>query len=255
MKKLVLLRHGESQWNLENRFTGWTDVDLTKKGESEARQSGQLLKESGFEFDVIHTSVLKRANDTMDICLKEMGVSNIELAKLYGSIHYNWRLNERHYGSLQGLNKAETAAEYGDEQVHIWRRSYTTPPPKLDLNDKRHPRFDERYADLDPADLPASECLKDTVDRFLPYWFESIKPDIEKGKRVLIVAHGNSLRALVKYLDRVSDDDIVGLNIPTGVPLVYELDEKLRPIKHYYLGDQEAIQAAMDAVAAQGKAK
>ena len=248
MYKLVLLRHGESQWNLENRFTGWTDVDLTEKGESEARLSGQLLKKEGFIFDIIHTSVLKRAIRTMNICLDEMGVENIPT-------YYNWRLNERHYGALQGLNKAETAAEYGDEQVHIWRRSYTTPPPKLELDDKRHPRFDEKYSDLTPSELPASECLKDTVDRFLPYWFETIKPKIELGKRVLIVAHGNSLRALVKYLDKVSDEEILGLNIPTGVPLVYELDEKLNPIGHHYLGDQEAIAKKAAEVAAQGKAK
>jgi len=248
MTKLVLLRHGESQWNLENRFTGWTDVDLTEKGEAEARESGKLLKEEGFQFDVAHTSVLKRANRTMEICLGEMGEDNI-------LIKYNWRLNERHYGALQGLNKAETAKKYGDEQVLIWRRSYSTPPPQLDADDERHPRFDERYSDLDPNDLPASECLKDTVDRFLPYWHESIKPDIESGKRVFIVAHGNSLRALVKYLDTVSDEDIVGLNIPTGVPLVYELDESLKPIRNYYLGDQEAIAKKAAEVAAQGKSK
>jgi 2,3-bisphosphoglycerate-dependent phosphoglycerate mutase len=248
LQKLVLLRHGESQWNLENRFTGWIDVPLTKRGESEARQSGQLLKEEGFKFDVIHTSVLKRANHTMDICMKEMGVENI-------LIHYNWRLNERHYGALQGLNKAETAAKYGEEQVHIWRRSYSTPPPKLEMDDKRHPKFDEKYSELTPAELPASECLKDTVDRFLPYWFESIMPDIKSGKRVLIVAHGNSLRALVKYLDQVSDEEIVGLNIPTGVPLIYELDDNLNSLKNYYLGDQEAITKKAAAVAAQGKAK
>ena len=248
MTKLVLLRHGESQWNLENRFTGWTDVDLTEKGEAEARESGKLLKEEGFQFDVAHTSVLKRANRTMEICLDEMGEDNI-------LIKYNWRLNERHYGALQGLNKAETAKKYGDEQVLIWRRSYSTPPPQLDADDEQHPRFDERYSDLDPNDLPASECLKDTVDRFLPYWHESIKPDIESGKRVFIVAHGNSLRALVKYLDTVSDEDIVGLNIPTGVPLVYELDESLKPIRNYYLGDQEAIAKKAAEVAAQGKSK
>ena len=248
MTKLVLLRHGESQWNLENRFTGWTDVDLTEKGEAEARESGKLLKEEGFQFDVVHTSVLKRANRTMEICLDEMGEDNI-------LIKYNWRLNERHYGALQGLNKAETAKKYGDEQVLIWRRSYSTPPPQLDADDEQHPRFDERYNDLDPNDLPASECLKDTVDRFLPYWHESIKPDIESGKRVFIVAHGNSLRALVKYLDTVSDEDIVGLNIPTGVPLVYELDESLKPIRNYYLGDQEAIAKKAAEVAAQGKSK
>jgi len=248
MTKLVLLRHGESQWNLENRFTGWTDVDLTEKGEAEARESGKLLKEEEFQFDVAHTSVLKRANRTMEICLDEMDEDNI-------IIKYNWRLNERHYGALQGLNKAETAKKYGDEQVLIWRRSYATPPPQLDSDDERHPRFDERYSDLASNELPASECLKDTVDRFLPYWHESIKPDIESGNRILIVAHGNSLRALVKYLDAVSDEDIVGLNIPTGVPLVYELDQNLKSIKNYYLGDQEAIAKKTAEVAAQGKSK
>ena len=248
MTKLVVLRHGESQWNLENRFTGWTDVDLTEKGEAEARESGKLLKEGGFQFDVVHTSVLKRANRTMEICLEEMGVEKI-------SVQYSWRLNERHYGALQGFNKVETAKKYGDEQVLIWRRSYSTPPPRLDADDKQHPRFDEQYSDLDLNDLPASECLKDTVDRFLPYWHESIKPDIESGKRVFIVAHGNSLRALVKYLDAVSDEDIVGLNIPTGVPLVYELDESLKPIRNYYLGDQEAIAKKAAEVAAQGRSK
>ena len=248
MNKLVLLRHGESQWNLENRFTGWTDVGLTEKGENEARQSGRLLKSEGLTFDVVHTSLLKRANHTMDLCLKELGKNDIP-------IHYNWRLNERHYGALQGLNKAETADEYGDDQVHIWRRSYSTPPPKLDHNDKRHPRFDKRYADIDPNNLPSSECLKDTVDRFLPYWFQSIKPNIEKGERVLIVAHGNSLRALVKYLDNISDHDILELNIPTGVPLVYELDDDLAPISNYYLGDQSQIANKVAAVAAQGKAR
>ena len=248
MTKLVLLRHGESQWNLENRFTGWTDVDLTEKGEAEARESGKLLKEEGFQFDVVHTSLLMRANRTMEICLEEMGENDI-------LIKYNWRLNERHYGALQGLNKAETAKKYSDEQVLIWRRSYSTPPPQLDADDEQHPRFDKRYSDLDPNDLPPSESLKDTVDRFLPYWHESIKPDIESGKRVFIVAHGNSLRALVKYLDTVSDEDIVGLNIPTGVPLVYELDESLKPIRNYYLGDQEAIAKKAAEVAGQGKSK
>ena len=248
MQKLVLLRHGQSQWNLENRFTGWKDVDLTEKGESEARESGKLLKKNGFTFDIVHTSVLKRATRTMEICLSVMGLEKTP-------IQFNWRLNERHYGALQGLNKAETAAKYGDEQVHVWRRSYTTPPPKLDLNDERHPRFDERYSNLAPDDLPASECLKDTVDRFLPYWHNIIKPDIDSGKRVLIVAHGNSLRALVKYLDQTSDQEIVNLNIPTGVPLVYELDRKLNPIRNYYLGDQEAIAKKAAEVAAQGKAK
>ena len=248
MTKLVLLRHGESQWNLENRFTGWTDVDLTEKGEAEARESGKLLKEEGFQFDVAHTSVLKRANRTMEICLGEMGEDNI-------LIKYNWRLNERHYGALQGLNKAETAKKYGDEQVLIWRRSYSTPPPQLDSDDERHPRFDERYSDLAPNDLPGSECLKDTVDRFLPYWHESIKPDIKSGNRILIVAHGNSLRALVKYLDSVSDEDIVGLNIPTGVPLVYELDQSLKSIRNYYLGDKEEIAKKAAEVASQGRSK
>lgn len=248
MFKLVLLRHGESQWNLENRFTGWTDVDLTSKGEEEAQSSGKILKDEGYEFDVIHTSVLTRAIRTMEICLDEMGITEIPII-------YNWRLNERHYGALQGLNKAETAKKYGEEQVLTWRRSYTTPPPKLDMDDKRHPRFDSIYKDLDPGDLPASECLKDTVDRFLPHWFDQIAPDVKSGKRVLIVAHGNSLRALVKYLDKISDDEIVGLNIPTGVPLVYELEENLTPIKHYYLGDPEAIAQKAAEVAAQGKVK
>ena len=248
MTRLVLLRHGESQWNLENRFTGWTDVDLTEKGEAEARESGKLLEEEGFQFDVVHTSLLMRANRTMEICLEEMGENDI-------LIKYNWRLNERHYGALQGLNKAETAKKYSDEQVLIWRRSYATPPPQLDADDEQHPRFDKRYSDLDPNDLPPSESLKDTVDRFLPYWHESIKPDIESGKRVFIVAHGNSLRALVKYLDTVSDEDIVGLNIPTGVPLIYELDKSLKPIRNYYLGDQEAIAKKAAEVAAQGKSK
>ncbi len=248
MHTLVLLRHGESLWNLENRFTGWTDVDLTPRGEDEAQSSGEILKEEGYGFDVIHTSVLTRAIRTMELCLDTMSLKDIP-------IHYHWRLNERHYGALQGLNKAETAKEYGEEQVHTWRRSYTTPPPKLDLDDERHPRFDSRYTDLTPDALPASECLKDTVDRFLPHWHSQIEPDVKSGKRVLIVAHGNSLRALVKYLDNISDEDIVGLNIPTGVPLVYELDEDLKPVKHYYLGDPEAIAEKAAAVAAQGKVK
>lgn len=248
MHKLVLLRHGESQWNLENRFTGWTDVDLTDKGIAEAQSSGQLLKDGHFQFDLVYTSVLKRANRTMDICLREMGIHDIP-------IEYDWRLNERHYGALQGLNKAETAEQYGDEQVLVWRRSYDTPPPPLEQDDERHPRFDDRYKDLTENQLPASECLKDTVDRFLPLWHETIAPSIQSGKHVLIVAHGNSLRALVKYLDHISDEDIVGLNIPTGVPLVYELDEQLQPIQHYYLGDQEAIAQKAAAVAAQGTGK
>ena len=246
MKKLVLLRHGESQWNLENRFTGWTNVDLTEKGEEEARKAGQLLNQEAIKFNVVHTSLLKRANRTMEICIDEMGLNNV-------SKKFDWRLNERHYGSLQGLNKAETAEKHGDEQVLIWRRSYDVRPPELDYDDKRHPRFDKLYSKM-PADLlPNSECLKDTVERFMPYWFDVIKPEIEQGKKVLIVAHGNSLRALVKYLDQISDEDILKLNIPTGVPLVYELDEDLKPIKSYFLGDQDEISKKADAVAAQGR--
>ena len=246
MVKLVLLRHGESLWNLENRFTGWTDVDLTPQGEQEARDAGQILMAEKYEFDIIHTSVLTRAIRTMEICLKEMDISDVP-------IMYNWRLNERHYGALQGLNKAETAEKFGEEQVHTWRRSYDTPPPELDMDDERHPRFDERYKNMSAEDLPATECLKDTVERFLPYWHEQIAPDIKSEKKVLIVAHGNSIRALVKYLDNISDEEIVGLNIPTGVPLVYELDDNLQAIKHYYLGDQEEIAKKAAAVAAQGK--
>ena len=246
MVKLVLLRHGESLWNLENRFTGWTNVDLTLQGEQEARDAGQILMAEKYEFDIIHTSVLTRAIRTMEICLKEMDISDI-------LIMYNWRLNERHYGALQGLNKAETAEKFGEEQVHTWRRSYDTPPPELDMDDERHPRFDERYKNMSAEDLPATECLKDTVERFLPYWHEQIAPDIKSEKKVLIVAHGNSIRALVKYLDNISDEEIVGLNIPTGVPLVYELDDNLQAIKHYYLGDQEEIAKKAAAVAAQGK--
>jgi len=246
--KLVLLRHGESQWNLENRFTGWTDVDLTENGIAEAQSSGQLLKDESYSFNLVYTSVLKRAIKTMELCLTEMDLVDIP-------IKYNWRLNERHYGILQGLNKAETAKKYGDQQVLAWRRSYDTPPPPLNLDDERHPRFDERYSDLDTYKLPASECLKDTVDRFLPLWHKMIAPNIQSGKKVLIVAHGNSLRALVKYLDKISDEEIVGLNIPTGVPLVYELDDELNPIKHYYLGDPEEINKKTAAVVAQGKSE
>ena len=248
MKKLVLLRHGESQWNLENRFTGWTNVDLTEKGEEEARKAGELLNQESIKFNVVHTSLLKRANRTMEICIDEMGLSNV-------SKKFDWRLNERHYGSLQGLNKAETAEKHGDEQVLIWRRSYDVRPPELGYDDERHPRFDNLYSKM-PADLlPSSECLKDTVERFMPYWFDVIKPEIEQGEKVLIVAHGNSLRALVKYLDQISDEDILKLNIPTGVPLVYELDEDLKPIKSYFLGDQDEISKKADAVAAQGRKK
>lgn len=246
--KLVLVRHGESIWNLENRFTGWTDVGLTERGEMEARTAGRSLKEAGFTFDLAYTSVLKRAIKTLWIILEEMGLEWIPVIRA-------WQLNERHYGALQGLNKAEMAAKFGEEQVKLWRRSYDVPPPPLDLDDPRHPRFDPRYASLKPEELPASECLKDTVNRMLPYWHSTIAPSIKQGKKVLIVAHGNSLRALVKYLDQISDQDIVGLNIPTGIPLVYELDENLRPIKSEYLADEETVRQAAQAVANQGKAR
>ena len=246
--KLILLRHGESKWNLENRFTGWTDVGLTPKGEVEAKDSGGLLSKENIEIDIVFTSVLKRAINTMEICLKQMKKNNIETI-------YNWRLNERHYGALQGLNKAATALKYGDEQVLIWRRSYDIRPPELDWDDERHPRVDKKYKTLKKEELPSSECLKDTVLRFLPYWEKTISPEVKSGKRIMIVAHGNSLRALVKHLDKVSNEDIVGLNIPTGVPLVYKLDENLMPIKHYYLGDQEKISAKIKSVANQGKAR
>jgi 2,3-bisphosphoglycerate-dependent phosphoglycerate mutase len=248
MYKIVLMRHGESQWNLENRFTGWTDVDLTDLGRDQAYKAGQLLKEQGYAFDIAFTSVLKRAIRTLWIALDAMDA-------MYVPIHNNWRLNERHYGALQGLNKAETAAQYGDEQVLIWRRAYAIAPNPLDLDDRRHPKFDARYARLTPEQLPATECLQDTVARVLPFWEETIAPAIKAGRRVLISAHGNSLRALIKHLDHVSEEDIVHLNIPTGQPLVYELDKDLRPIRHYYLGDPAEIEAAMAAVAAQGKAK
>jgi 2,3-bisphosphoglycerate-dependent phosphoglycerate mutase len=248
MHKLVLMRHGESQWNLENRFTGWTDVDLTAKGVQEAKNAGTVLKEAGFTFDLAYTSVLKRAIRTLWIALDAMDA-------MYTPVGVNWRLNERHYGALQGLNKSETAAKYGDEQVLIWRRAYAIAPEPLSLDDERHPRFDSRYAKIPADQLPATECLKDTVARVLPFWNESIAPAIRSGRKVLIAAHGNSLRALIKHLDNVSDDDIVNLNIPTGQPLVYELDDDLRPIRHYYLGDAAEIEAAMAAVAAQGKAK
>jgi 2,3-bisphosphoglycerate-dependent phosphoglycerate mutase len=248
MYKLVLMRHGESQWNLENRFTGWTDIDLTEAGRDQARRAGELLKEKGYVFDVAFTSVLKRAIRTLWIALDAMDT-------MYLPVHNNWRLNERHYGDLQGLNKAEMAAQYGDEQVLIWRRAYAIAPNPIALDDLRHPRFDPRYAKLTPQQLPATECLQDTVARVLPFWDETIAPSIRAGRRVLVAAHGNSLRALIKHLDNVSDDDIVHLNIPTGQPLVYELDKDLRPIRHYYLGDPAEIEAAMAAVAAQGKAK
>jgi len=248
MYKLVLLRHGESEWNKSNLFTGWTDVDLTEKGRAEAKSAGELLKQGGYTFDIAYTSVLKRAIRTLWIVLDEMDLMWVPVIR-------DWRLNERHYGALQGLNKAETAAKYGDEQVKIWRRSYDTQPPALDLADERYPGHDPRYANLAPQELPKTECLKDTVARFLPVWLDVIAPQIKDGKKVIITAHGNSLRALIKFLDNVSEDDIIAMNVPTGVPLVYELDSDLKPIKHYYLGDQEAIQKAMEAVANQGKAK
>ena len=248
MKKLVLVRHGESTWNKENRFTGWTDVDLSDKGREEAREGGQVLKAGGYVFDVAYTSVLKRAIRTLWIALDEMDL-------MWIPVHRSWRLNERHYGALQGLNKAETAAKYGEEQVKIWRRSYDIPPPPLTPDDPRYPGHDPRYRNLSPEELPLTECLKDTVARFLPLWHETIAPAIVRGEKVLIAAHGNSLRALVKYLDNVSEADIVELNIPTGMPLVYELDDALKPLNRYYLGDPEKVKAAMDAVAAQGKKK
>jgi len=248
MYKIVLLRHGESIWNRENRFTGWTDVDLSEKGVEEAKKSGIVLKKEGFVFDAAFTSVLKRAIKTLWIALEEMDL-------MWVPVHNSWRLNERHYGALQGLNKSEIAAKFGDEQVLIWRRSYDVAPPALKPDDPRSPKNDPRYKDMDPKDIPLTECLKDTVARFLPYWREVIAPAVKSGKRVIIAAHGNSLRALVKYLDNVSDAEIVGLNIPTGVPLVYELDKNLKPIKHYYLGDPKEIKKAMAAVAIQGKAK
>ena len=244
MYRVTLLRHGESTWNKENRFTGWTDVDLSEKGLEEAVAAGRLLREAGFVFDIVYTSVLKRALRTCWIALDELDLLWIPVEK-------NWRLNERHYGALQGLNKAETAAKHGEAQTKIWRRSYDVPPPPLATDDPRHPRFDPRYADLTPNELPATEALKNTVDRFVPYWEGTIAPAITSGKRVLITAHGNSLRALVKYLDKISDSDIVELNIPTGIPLIYELDASLAPIKHYYLGDPEAAARAAAAVASQ----
>jgi 2,3-bisphosphoglycerate-dependent phosphoglycerate mutase len=244
MIKLVLLRHGESTWNLENRFTGWTDVDLTPRGVKEATEAGRLLREGGYVFDVAHTSLLKRAIRTLWITVDG-------LDQMWLPVHKNWRLNERHYGALQGLNKAETAAQYGEAQVKVWRRSFADPPPPLTVEDERYPGRDARYGDLKKDELPLTESLKDTIARFLPYWHRQIVPDIEEGQRVLIVAHGNSLRALVKHLDNVSEADIVELNIPTGIPLVYELDDKLKPIRSYYLGDPEAAKARAEAVAKQ----
>ena len=248
MTKLVLLRHGESTWNKENRFTGWTDVDLSEKGTEEARKSGQILKKEGFVFEVAYTSVLKRAIRTLWIVMDEMDL-------MWIPVHRAWQLNERHYGALQGLNKAEMAAKYGEDQVLIWRRSYDIPPPALEKDDERYPGKDPRYKDLAEKDLPLKESLKDTVARFLPYWHEVLAPVIKSGRRVLITAHGNSLRALVKYLDNISEADIVKLNIPTGIPLVYELDDDLKPLRSYYLGDPEEIKKAAQKVAEQGKAK
>ena len=246
MIKLVLLRHGESQWNLENRFTGWTDVDLTPKGELEAKSAGKTLNENGFEFDIVFTSVLKRAIRTMEICLSEMLLNNIP-------IKYSWRLNERHYGTLQGLNKSETAEKYGDEQVLQWRRSYDIPPPPIDKSDSRWSGNDPNYSNINPEDIPLAECLKDTVKRFLPYWSKTIKPSIESGKKVMIVAHGNSLRSLVKHLDNISQEDVITLNIPNGIHLIYELNDDLKPIKNYYLGNKEEIEKAISSVKNQAK--
>ena len=248
MTKLVLLRHGESTWNKENRFTGWTDVDLSDRGREEAQEAGRLLKEGGYTFDIAYTSVLKRAIRTLWLTLDALDLMWIPVIK-------SWRLNERHYGSLQGLNKAETAAKHGEAQIKIWRRSYDIPPPRLDADDERNPSRDPRYAGIVAADLPLAESLKDTVARFLPYWHEAIVPTIKSGERVLIAAHGNSLRALVMYLDSVSESDILELNIPTGIPLVYELDDRLQPRRHYYLGDPEAAKAAAERVAQQSRPK
>jgi 2,3-bisphosphoglycerate-dependent phosphoglycerate mutase len=246
MHKLVLIRHGESTWNLENRFTGWTDVELTPTGVSQAMSAGKLLKAEGYEFDIAYTSVLKRAIHTLNYCLDEMD-------RIWLPVVKDWRLNERHYGGLQGLNKAETARQYGDEQVLIWRRSYDTPPPALEASDARSEREDPRYAGLKPEQVPLTECLKDTVARVMPFWNEVLAPTITSGQRVVIAAHGNSIRAMVKYLDGISDADIVNLNIPNGIPLVYELDADLKPLKRYYLGDAEAAAKAAAAVAAQGR--
>ncbi|MCV2354595.1 2,3-diphosphoglycerate-dependent phosphoglycerate mutase [Paucibacter sp. B2R-40] len=247
MYKLVLIRHGESTWNLENRFTGWTDVDLTPTGVEQAKQAGRLLKEAGLDFDISYTSMLKRAVWTLWHCLDQMD-------RTWLPVVHSWRLNERHYGSLQGLNKADIAKQYGDEQLLVWRRSYDTPPPAMEPDDVRSERSDIRYAKMNPLDIPLTECLKDTVERVMPFWNDAVAPAIKLGKRVVIAAHGNSIRALVKYLDNIGDNDIVGVNIPNGIPLVYELDADLKPIKSYYLGDAEAAAKAAAAVASQGKA-
>ncbi|MGO9311054.1 MAG: 2,3-diphosphoglycerate-dependent phosphoglycerate mutase [Spirochaetia bacterium] len=248
MIRLVFLRHGESDWNKENRFTGWTDVDLSEKGVSEAKAAGQKLRDEGYVFDLAFTSVLKRAVRTLWMVLDGMDL-------MWITVHNSWRLNERHYGALQGLNKAETAAKFGEEQVHIWRRSYDVPPPRLEPDDPRHPSRDPRYRDLPKKDLPLTECLKDTVARALPYWHEHIAPSLKAGKKVIVAAHGNSIRALVKMLDSISDADIAGLDIPTGIPLIYELDDSLAPIRHYYLADQAELEKAVASVKSQGKAK
>jgi 2,3-bisphosphoglycerate-dependent phosphoglycerate mutase len=248
MYKLVLVRHGQSAWNLENRFTGWTDVDLTDQGRAEARAAGKLLHEGGWQFDLAYTSVLKRAIQTLNLIQAEMDLDWLPVTRA-------WQLNERHYGALQGLNKAETAEKFGEAQVKVWRRSYDVPPPALELTDERHPSFDRRYAGLTPEQLPATESLKITLDRVLPFWHETLAPIIQSGQRLLITAHGNSIRALVKYLDNISDAEITELNIPTGIPLVYELDDDLKVIQRYYLGDPEEIARAAAAVANQGKAK
>lgn len=248
MYKIILLRHGESTWNKENRFTGWTDVDLSDKGIQEAKNAGQLLKKEGYTFDLAFTSTLKRAIRTLWLASDEMDLLWVPVIK-------SWTLNERHYGALQGLNKAETAAKHGEEQVKIWRRSYDVPPPALDIQDSRHPSFEEKYNSIDQKLLPATESLKETVARVIPYWENTISPEIKNGRKIIIAAHGNSLRALVKYLDNISEKEILELNIPTGIPLVYELDERLKPITHYYLGDQEAIKKAIESVANQGKGK
>jgi 2,3-bisphosphoglycerate-dependent phosphoglycerate mutase len=248
MYKLVLVRHGQSTWNLENRFTGWTDVGLTDLGREEAHVAGKLLREGGYGFDVAYTSVLRRAIQTLWTVLQEMSLEWIPVTNA-------WQLNERHYGALQGLNKAETAEKFGEAQVKIWRRSYDVPPPALELDDERHPRFDPRYASLAPEELPATESLKITLERVLPYWHSTLTPAIKSGKRVIVVAHGNSIRALVKYLDDISEAEITELNIPTGLPLVYELNEELKPIKHYYLGDPEEAARKAAAVANQAKVK
>ena len=248
MHTLVLIRHGESVWNKENRFTGWKDVPLSEKGHEEAKEAGRLLLDEGFEFDIAYTSVLRRAIRTLWYIMEEMD-------QMWIPVHRSWKLNERHYGALQGLNKAETAAQHGEDQVKIWRRSYDTPPPALEKSDERWPGHDPRYANLSDREIPCTECLKDTVERVVPYWNNELAPKIRSGHRLIVAAHGNSLRALVKHLDGISDDDIVGVNIPTGMPLVYELDNDLNPITKRYLGDAEAVEAAMAAVAAQGKAK